>query len=72
VTVVAPAFSVTDFSVPVCERPAFPGPCLALFPRYYFDGKKGQCKTFTYGGCKSNGNNFETEEECRRTCAKEK
>ncbi|KAH6925662.1 hypothetical protein HPB50_008477 [Hyalomma asiaticum] len=53
----------------VCMRPAYPGPCLAYFPRFYYDPKTYSCRPFIYGGCKSNGNNFETLRACREFCA---
>ncbi|KAH8029365.1 hypothetical protein HPB51_025511 [Rhipicephalus microplus] len=38
------------------------------FPRYYFDNVTKTCEKFIYGGCQSNGNNFVTIEECKKTC----
>ncbi|XP_037576185.1 kunitz-type serine protease inhibitor 6 isoform X1 [Dermacentor silvarum] len=59
--------SVTD----VCGRPPFPGPCLAYFPRFYYEPKTNSCRPFIYGGCKSNGNNFETRRACTDFCVSE-
>ena len=42
--------------------------CMGYFPRWYFDSKLNKCKTFIFGGCQGNGNNFESIEECERTC----
>uniref|UniRef100_A0A914LJ54 BPTI/Kunitz inhibitor domain-containing protein n=1 Tax=Meloidogyne incognita TaxID=6306 RepID=A0A914LJ54_MELIC len=50
----------------VCEFEKDHGPCDALFPRWWYD--KGECKKFVYGGCKGNGNNFKTLEECQARC----
>lgn len=36
--------------------------------RYYFDQETKTCKTFIYGGCYGNGNNFDTEEHCLKVC----
>ncbi|UYV83287.1 WFIKKN2 [Cordylochernes scorpioides] len=33
-----------------------------------FYHKKGVCKSFIYGGCEGNKNNFETKEECEEAC----
>ena len=52
----------------VCEREKFTGPCRAGFPRWYWDKDECECKQFTYGGCRSNGNNFETKEACKNEC----
>ena len=46
------------------------GPCLAAFPRYYYNATEGQCKKFIYGGCKGNGNNFVNEDTCKDKCIK--
>lgn len=54
--------------VDICSLPKQTGPCLALFPRYYYDKSCNSCLEFTYGGCKGNGNNFETEEDCLSVC----
>ena len=50
----------------VCELPKETGPCKALQRRYFFNGKK--CKRFNYGGCKGNGNRFESREACEARC----
>ena len=44
------------------------GPCKANLQRYYFDKEKHVCKKFRYGGCKGNGNNYKTKQECFDTC----
>lgn len=35
----------------------------------YFDTKEKVCKTFTYGGCGGNGNNYESQRECEIQCS---
>ncbi|XP_023211883.1 papilin-like isoform X2 [Centruroides sculpturatus] len=52
-----------------CERPLVVGPCRGEFPRWYYDKYEGRCKQFLYGGCKGNGNNFESERLCVERCA---
>lgn len=52
----------------VCELPSVVGPCRAAMSRYAYNTATGQCETFLYGGCRGNGNNFKTLEECQETC----
>lgn len=44
------------------------GRCRGSFPRWYYDPKDQLCKSFTYGGCKGNKNNYLREEECKLAC----
>ncbi|XP_026316272.1 papilin-like isoform X3 [Hyposmocoma kahamanoa] len=53
----------------ICSLPAETGPCRAAFPRYYWDTQAKDCLKFTYGGCRGNENNFETEDACRAKCS---
>lgn len=53
-----------------CLQPARQGRCRGLIPRFYFDAKTNECKSFKYGGCGGNGNNFKTVEECETACKK--
>jgi len=41
---------------------------MGYFPKWYFDSKLNKCKEFIFGGCQGNRNNFESIEECERTC----
>ncbi|XP_037576181.1 boophilin-G2 isoform X1 [Dermacentor silvarum] len=59
---------INSFSGSVCHRPPYSGPCRADFSRFYFDASSNSCRTFVYGGCKSNGNNFQTASECMQAC----
>eukprot|EP00051_Salpingoeca_urceolata_P032471 m.15872 g.15872 ORF g.15872 m.15872 type:complete len:931 (-) comp5112_c0_seq1:281-3073(-) len=52
----------------VCLLEPETGPCRAAMSRFAFDASTGQCKPFVYGGCRGNGNNFVTEQECRAAC----
>lgn len=51
-----------------CGLEADAGPCMNAMPRWYYDAKKEQCAQFTYGGCKGNGNNFQTLHSCAQIC----
>ncbi|XP_046307193.1 protein AMBP isoform X1 [Marmota monax] len=51
-----------------CQLAHSPGPCLGLFPRYFYNGSSMACETFQYGGCLGNDNNFISEKECLQTC----
>lgn len=57
-------------SVPAaaCRLPIVPGPCQAPVTRWAFDAAQGKCITFSYGGCKGNGNQFYSEKECKEYC----
>jgi hypothetical protein len=34
-----------------CDLEPETGPCMAAFPRYYYDKEEKKCKEFTWGGC---------------------
>ncbi|KAM9308073.1 kunitz-type serine protease inhibitor A-like [Gastrophryne carolinensis] len=53
-----------------CVSPPYTGDCEALAIRYNYDAETNTCNEFNYGGCDGNGNNYETLEECERTCKK--
>ncbi len=53
----------------VCTLSVQRGRCLGNHARFYFDIASGRCLDFIYGGCEGNENNFETIEECRKTCS---
>ena len=52
----------------VCQQRVKPGVCMGYFPRWYFDSKLNKCKKFIFGGCRGNGNKFESIKECETTC----
>ncbi|VDN23732.1 unnamed protein product [Gongylonema pulchrum] len=54
----------------VCQHPIEIGECSGVFPRFAFDLSSNECRSFTYGGCGGNGNNFGTLAECRTTCVR--
>ncbi|KAF4523767.1 hypothetical protein B566_EDAN013595 [Ephemera danica] len=51
-----------------CEQPLQAGPCRGNFPRWYYNKETRSCQSFTYGGCKGNDNNFQTEHACLQQC----
>ena len=55
-------------SVDLCSLPPLTGPCLAYFPRFFFNLSSGECEQFIYGGCQGNENNFNTVEDCEAKC----
>lgn len=44
------------------------GPCRGMVFSYYYNKVTGACESFGYGGCKGNGNRFNSPEECQATC----
>ncbi|KFM65463.1 Amyloid-like protein 2, partial [Stegodyphus mimosarum] len=61
------AFATSD-AQKSCSEKSDAGPCKAMFQKWYYDAAKGACFKFIYGGCKGNGNRFDTEEECLKFC----
>ncbi|XP_036417157.1 kunitz-type protease inhibitor 2 [Colossoma macropomum] len=49
-----------------CQAEPGVGPCRASIPRFYY--KSGTCKQFIFGGCRGNKNNYDSEEECMKSC----
>ena len=52
-----------------CALPLEVGPCRAAIPRWGFDATRSQCVEFIYGGCRGNGNNFESQDACQAECS---
>lgn len=44
------------------------GPCDDAVTQWYFDKHTEQCMQFTYGGCRGNGNRFNSRELCEQRC----
>ena len=51
-----------------CHLDPDQGPCKESHRRFYFDIKDNTCKTFIYGGCNGNSNNFLYESDCLEMC----
>uniref|UniRef100_A0A8D2KYY7 BPTI/Kunitz inhibitor domain-containing protein n=1 Tax=Varanus komodoensis TaxID=61221 RepID=A0A8D2KYY7_VARKO len=58
----------SSFRPDICDLPVDPGHCKAYIVRYYYNRATNRCQKFIYGGCKGNGNNFKTLEQCQKTC----
>ncbi|XP_041851360.1 kunitz-type protease inhibitor 2 [Melanotaenia boesemani] len=54
-----------------CRLRPDPGPCRAAFPKFYYDSISATCQNFVFGGCQGNANQFDTIEECLRSCSGE-
>lgn len=66
-------FSPNCLAVNRCIQPLLedhePG-CTAKISRWYHDHNNGgDCRQFTYNGCKKNDNHFETKDECDKECS---
>ncbi|XP_076427296.1 eppin isoform X3 [Peromyscus maniculatus bairdii] len=57
-----------DLREDICSLPPDPGPCLAYFPRWWYNKETELCTEFIYGGCQGNPNNFQTEGICNVVC----
>ncbi|CAF0795267.1 unnamed protein product [Brachionus calyciflorus] len=56
----------------LCVKEPDSGYCKGSFVRYFYNVTSEQCETFSYGGCDGNENNFNTLEDCQKTCKKER
>ncbi|XP_050294454.1 papilin isoform X2 [Anthonomus grandis grandis] len=52
----------------MCHLPAHIGECGNYVTRWYWDTRYKRCSQFYWGGCGGNANNFQTAEECERSC----
>ncbi|KAM9426016.1 WAP, Kazal, immunoglobulin, Kunitz and NTR domain-containing protein 2-like [Pholidichthys leucotaenia] len=51
-----------------CGLPTLQGPCKSYEPRWAYSSNLQQCRSFIYGGCEGNDNNFDSKEACEEMC----
>lgn len=51
-----------------CSLEPDAGPCTGRKIQWFYD-KDGVCKQFYYGGCRGNGNRFNTKKDCEIKCS---
>ncbi|XP_055399325.1 trophoblast Kunitz domain protein 1-like [Bubalus kerabau] len=51
-----------------CLEPKLAGSCKNKTARYFYNAKTGCCEPFVYGGCEGNKNNFNTIDNCLKSC----
>ncbi|KAF4023679.1 hypothetical protein G4228_015278 [Cervus hanglu yarkandensis] len=51
-----------------CLEPKLAGSCKNKTARYFYNAKAGCCEPFIYSGCEGNKNNFNTIEDCLKSC----
>ena len=57
-----------DLFVAECLEKIDSGMCKAAHPKFGYDKEKKECKSFNYGGCGGNKNNFSKKEDCDTKC----
>ncbi|KAL3119333.1 hypothetical protein niasHT_001093 [Heterodera trifolii] len=57
----------TQFSA-ICSQPQQMGNGPYRIPRWFFNPSHSRCELFYWSGCCGNANNFQTMEQCQKTC----
>uniref|UniRef100_H2XS44 BPTI/Kunitz inhibitor domain-containing protein n=1 Tax=Ciona intestinalis TaxID=7719 RepID=H2XS44_CIOIN len=52
----------------LCSLPPTRGPCFGRFERWFYDQLDHSCKSFAFGGCAGNENNFRNRKLCENVC----
>uniref|UniRef100_A0A1I7XIJ1 ADAM_spacer1 domain-containing protein n=1 Tax=Heterorhabditis bacteriophora TaxID=37862 RepID=A0A1I7XIJ1_HETBA len=55
--------------VDICTLPRSSGPCQDAISMWFFDVEMGECRQFTYSGCRGNGNRFTSKTDCESSCS---
>ncbi|VDN06609.1 unnamed protein product [Thelazia callipaeda] len=55
----------------ICMLDRESGPCNDPVTQWYFDASSLECMKFTYGGCRGNGNRFNSRELCEQRCLRD-
>ncbi|XP_033894704.3 WAP, Kazal, immunoglobulin, Kunitz and NTR domain-containing protein 2-like [Acipenser ruthenus] len=63
--------NITNFPAEECLKMPDSEDCGEENTSWYYDAKKNNCFTFTYGNCNNNMNDFETYESCMLSCGSE-
>lgn len=51
-----------------CNLPKMSGPCEDKLAKWWFNSKSMSCELFYYSGCGGNKNQFDSLQECQRSC----
>ncbi|XP_013785436.1 PI-stichotoxin-She2a-like [Limulus polyphemus] len=69
IVILVSCFSIEEAQPTDCTAPKDSGICYGYFLKYYYEPLTGLCHDFIYGGCRGNGNRFDSEAECIAACS---